>query len=944
MNFVNRHIGPSEEDRQAMLKILKVATLDSLIDQTIPKQILHRPKLDLPKALSEADFLARAKEIATKNKVAKSFIGMGYYDCLTPTVILRNILENPGWYTAYTPYQAEISQGRMEALLNFQTMVMDLTGMAIANASLLDEGTAVAEAMALCHSASKRKNANTLFVDENIFPQSLEILKTRAEPMGLQIKVGQAAAFQGDDQTFAIVLQYPGANGAITDIAPIIERAHKSQILSVVATDLLALTLLKSPGEMGADVVVGSAQRFGVPMGYGGPHAAFLATRDDFKRLIPGRIIGVSKDNEERPALRLALQTREQHIRRDKATSNICTAQVLLAVMASMYAVYHGPEGLKNISLNVHSLASRFASGLKSLGLKLISDSFFDTVQVQLPGASADVIQAQAEARGFNLGRAGKDILNIAWDEAKSDVDVDDVLQVFAAVTGGKFKTNEGTRIPASQKRTTEFLKEAVFRSHHSETEMLRYIHRLEQKDLALNQSMIPLGSCTMKLNGTSEMIPVTWPEFGRMHPFAPLEQAQGYMELIAQLEQWLCEITGFAAFSLQPNAGSQGEYAGLLVIREYLKSKGQQHRNICLIPSSAHGTNPASAAMAGFKVAVVLCDDKGNIDIADLKQKAEDHKNDLAALMVTYPSTHGVFEEAITEICSIIHSHGGQVYMDGANMNAMVGLCQPGKFGADVSHLNLHKTFCIPHGGGGPGVGPIGVGEHLKPFLPKHSVIEASGPKTGISAVSAAPWGSASILPISWGYLAMMGGPGLRLATETAILNANYITAQLTPHYPLLYSNKNGRVAHECILDVRPFKVTSGITVDDIAKRLMDYGFHAPTMSFPVPGTLMIEPTESESKEELDRFIEAMIQIRKEIAEIEKGQMDPEDNVLKNAPHPVDRLLKDDWKHPYSREKAAYPLPWIKHRKFWPTVGRVDNAFGDKNLVCSCLPLEAYQ
>jgi glycine dehydrogenase len=944
MNFVNRHIGPSEEDRKAMLGAIKAGSLDTLIDQTIPKRILGRPKLDLPQALSEAEFLERARDIAGKNKIAKSFIGCGYYDTLTPTVILRNILENPGWYTAYTPYQAEISQGRMEALLNFQTMVMDLTAMTIANASLLDEATAVAEGMTLCHSASKKKGANTIFVDENIFPQSLEVLLTRAEPLGITVVVGKAQDFKADDRTFAIILQYPGANGAVTDIEPVIKHAQEAQVLSIVSTDLLALTILKPPGEMGADVVVGSAQRFGVPMGFGGPHAAFLATRDEYKRLIPGRIIGVSKDCEDRPALRLALQTREQHIRRDKATSNICTAQVLLAVMASMYAVYHGPDGLKKIASRVHKLASRFASGLKSLGLTLVSENFFDTIQVKVAAATADAIQAQAEEKGFNLGRVGREILNISWDEAKSETDAEDLLQVFASIMGGKVKTQDDERLPSKLKRTSEFLKGAVFNTHHSETEMLRYLHRLEQKDLALNQSMIPLGSCTMKLNATSEMIPVTWPEFGRMHPFAPLEQAQGYLEMIAQLEQWLCEITGFAAFSLQPNAGSQGEYTGLLVIREYLKSLGQSRRNVCLIPSSAHGTNPASAAMAGFKVAVVSCDDKGNVDLKDLAAKAEEHKDDLAALMVTYPSTHGVFEEGISEICDIVHKHGGQVYMDGANMNAMVGLCQPGKFGADVSHLNLHKTFCIPHGGGGPGVGPIGVAEHLKPFLPKHGLVAASGPKTGISAVSAAPWGSASILPISWAYLAMMGGPGLKLATETAILNANYITAKLAPHYPLVYANANGRVAHECILDMRPLKATSGITVDDIAKRLMDYGFHAPTMSFPVPGTLMIEPTESEPKEELDRFIEAMIQIRQEIAEIERGQADREDNVLKNAPHPVERLLKDDWKHSYSREKAAYPLPWIRHRKFWPSVGRIDNAYGDKNLVCSCLPLEAYQ
>lgn len=944
MNFARRHIGPSEQDRQDMLAILKVSSLDQLIEQTIPRAILHRPDLDLPCALSESEFLDRAGEIASKNKVFKSFLGQGYYDTFTPSVILRNIMENPGWYTAYTPYQAEISQGRMEALLNFQTMVMDLTAMSMANASLLDEGTAAAEAMHLCFSATKKKNARALFVDENIFPQTLEVLKTRALPLGLEIRVGRASAFKPQEDVFALLIQYPGANGRIDDIEPLLKTAHGAGVMSIVVSDLLALCVLKPPGEMGADVVVGSAQRFGVPMGYGGPHAAFLATKDEFKRLIPGRIIGVSKDNDGRPALRLALQTREQHIRRDKATSNICTAQVLLAVMASMYAVYHGPTGLKSMALRVHSLASRFASGMKSLGAQLVAENFFDTVRVELSKGAADLFQAEAHAHGFNVGRPTANTLHLSWDETKTDADLDELLQIAAKLVGGSVQVQDEIRIPKNLSRQSAMLTGAVFNSHHSETEMLRYIHRLELKDLALNHSMIPLGSCTMKLNAASEMIPVTWPKFGRLHPFAPLDQAMGYREMITQLEKWLCELTGFAAFSLQPNAGSQGEYAGLLVILEYLKSKGQGHRKVCLIPSSAHGTNPASAALAGMPVVVVQCDDRGNIDLKDLRAKAEAHRQDLAALMVTYPSTHGVFEESIVEICSIVHEFGGQVYMDGANMNALVGLCQPCRFGVDVSHLNLHKTFCIPHGGGGPGVGPIGVAAHLKPFLPKHSVINEAGPSTGISAVSAAPWGSASILPISWAYLAMMGAPGLKLASETAILNANYIAQKLAPHYPLLYTNTQGRVAHECILDLRPLKDSSGVTVDDVAKRLMDYGFHAPTMSFPVPGTLMVEPTESESKAELDRFIEAMIEIRKEIKEIETGKIDRNDNVLKNAPHPLENLLTEKWSHPYTREKAAYPLPWLRQRKFWTSVSRVDNAFGDKNLVCSCLPLEAYQ
>ncbi len=947
MDFVSRHIGPRTKDQQEMLKTLGLTKMDELIEQTIPESILHRPKMDLPAALSEAQFLSRAKEVAGKNQVLKSFIGQGYYDCHTPTVILRNILENPGWYTAYTPYQAEISQGRMEALLNFQTMIMDLTGLPIANASLLDEGTAAAEAMSLCQAACKKKSARKMFVSEDVFPQTLEVLRTRATPLDIEIAVGPLALFDGGEDYFALFLQYPGASGSIAVSTEAISKAKSTSTLVIAACDLLSLCLIKPPGELGADIAIGSAQRFGVPMGFGGPHAGFMATKEEFKRQIPGRIIGVSKDAEGAPALRLALQTREQHIRREKATSNICTAQVLLAVMASMYAVYHGSEGLKRIAQDVHLLASLFANQMKRLGLRLVSEMFFDTVQVLVPEGNADAIQAQAAAQGMNLGRPKANVLQISFDEAKTEGDVELLTQIFAATVGSSKasdSTQGGTHIPESMYRSSAFLQGAVFNSYQSETEMLRYIHRLEMKDLALNQAMIPLGSCTMKLNATSEMIPVTWPEFGKIHPFAPLEQAGGYLELIGQLEHWLCEITGFKAFSLQPNAGSQGEYAGLLVVRKYLESQGQSHRNVCLIPSSAHGTNPASAVMAGFKVVVVNCDDHGNIQLDDLKAKAELHKNDLAVLMVTYPSTHGVFEESIVQICDLIHNYGGQVYMDGANMNALVGLCQPGQFGVDVSHLNLHKTFCIPHGGGGPGVGPIGVREHLAPFLPTHSLVPACGPKEGITAIAAAPWGSASILPISWAYMAMMGSDGLRKASEVAILSANYIAKRLSPHFPTLYSNHNGRVAHECIIDLRHLKDSAGVTVDDVAKRLMDYGFHAPTMSWPVPGTLMIEPTESESKEELDRFIDALIQIRAEIAEIESGKADRENNVLKNAPHPVTRLTKEDWPYPYSREKAAYPLPWVVQRKFWPAVGRVDNAYGDKNLVCSCAPLEAYQ
>lgn len=943
MEFRRRHIGPSPEDQVAMLSELGLESLDELVKATVPASILSSRPLDLPKALSEEEFLSQAKEVAKTNQVFKSYIGQGYYDCQTPNVILRNILENPGWYTAYTPYQAEISQGRMEALLNFQTMISDLTGLPIANASLLDEGTAVAEGMTLALSTLKQKNSKTILVDQNIFSQSLEVLQTRADAIGVQVRVGAVKDLLNSGDGFALVIQYPAANGALENIEPLIAQAKSKGLVSIVASDLLALCLVKSPGEMGADIVVGSAQRFGVPMGFGGPHAAFLSTREEFKRQIPGRIIGVSRDVDGKPALRLALQTREQHIRREKATSNICTAQVLLAVMASMYAVYHGPKGLKSIAQQVNQKAQKFATQLKAWGYRTVSSTFFDTIQIQLSPAEADQIQKKAVSLGINLGRSNADLLQIAFDEAKSDADLQELQEVFAKGKTSSEETSSTSSIPKELERRTPYLTEKVFHLYHSETEMLRYMHRLETKDLALNQAMIPLGSCTMKLNATAEMIPVTWPEFARLHPFAPLDQAKGYLTMIRELERWLCEITGFAAFSLQPNAGSQGEYAGLLVIKNYFLSKGEDHRQICLIPSSAHGTNPASAVMAGMKVVVVACDDHGNIDVTDLKTKVQSHAHELAALMVTYPSTHGVFEESIKEICDIVHRVGGQVYMDGANMNAQVGLCRPGEFGADVSHLNLHKTFCIPHGGGGPGVGPIGVAKHLAPFLPSHQLAPECGPQNGSTAVSAAPWGSASILPISWAYIAMMG-QSLKEATQVAILNANYIAKKLAKHYPTLYSNKKGFVAHECILDLRNLKDLAGVTVDDVAKRLMDYGFHAPTMSWPVAGTLMVEPTESESKAEMDRFIDAMIQIRKEISDIEKGAQPREDNLLRNAPHTLDRLLKSDWSHPYSREEAAFPLPILRGRKFWPAVARVDNAFGDKNLVCTCAPLEAYQ
>jgi glycine dehydrogenase len=945
-NFAQRHIGPNAEEIQQMLQVLGLNTVDDLIEKTVPQGIRLNQTLNLPAPQSEYAGLAKLKQIAAKNQVYRSYIGMGYYDCITPPVIQRNILENPGWYTAYTPYQPEIAQGRLEALLNFQTMIIDLTGLEIANASLLDEGTATAEAMSLSYGICKNK-ANSFFVSQECHPQTIDVLLTRAKPLGINIIIGDHQTFDFAEPIFGAVLQYPASDGTIYDYRHFIDKAHAVGALVTVAADPLSLTVLTPPGELGADIAVGSTQRFGIPLGFGGPHAAYFATKEEYKRSVPGRIVGVSKDVNGKPALRLALQTREQHIRREKATSNICTAQVLLAVMASMYAVYHGPEGLKAIAQNIHQLTATLASGLQKLGYKISSESFFDTLRVELGSTSLEAILAAANARNINLRIFDDTAVGISLDETTTTADLIDLWQVFAQKDELPFTVEELTANDSSHlllPRQSAYLTHPVFNRYHSETELLRYLHQLETKDLSLTTSMIPLGSCTMKLNATAEMIPVTWAEFGNIHPFAPSDQTRGYQILFQQLEAWLAEITGFAGISLQPNAGSQGEYAGLLVIRDYHESRGEGHRNVCLIPQSAHGTNPASAVMCGMKVVGVACDSQGNIDVEDLKAKAEKHSHELAALMVTYPSTHGVFEEAIQEICAVIHTHGGQVYMDGANMNAQVGLCRPGDIGADVCHLNLHKTFCIPHGGGGPGMGPIGVASHLVPFLPGHSVIpiQKNHPKSS-GAVSAAPWGSASILVISWMYIAMMGAAGLTEATKVAILNANYIAKRLESYYPVLYKGKNGLVAHECILDLRSLKKSAGIEIDDVAKRLMDYGFHAPTVSWPVGGTIMVEPTESESKQELDRFCNALIAIRQEIAEIEAGKADIEDNLLKNAPHTAESLIVGEWTHPYSREQAAYPAPWTREHKFWPSVGRIDAAFGDRNFVCSCLPMEAY-
>ncbi|MGE8329296.1 aminomethyl-transferring glycine dehydrogenase [Pseudomonas urmiensis] len=939
--FIARHIGPRSADEHAMLATLGFDSLEAMSAAVIPDSIKGTSVLGSSDGQSEADALAALKAIAGKNQLFKSLIGQGYYNTHTPAPILRNLLENPAWYTAYTPYQPEISQGRLEALLNFQTLISDLTGLPIANASLLDEATAAAEAMTFCKRLSKNKGSHAFFASAHCHPQTLDVLRTRAEPLGIDVVVGDERELTDVSAFFGALLQYPASNGDVFDYRELVQRLHAANALVAVAADLLALTLLTPPGEFEADVAIGSAQRFGVPLGFGGPHAAYFATRDAFKRDMPGRLVGVSIDRFGKTALRLAMQTREQHIRREKATSNICTAQVLLANIASMFAVYHGPAGLKRIAERTHALTAILAAGLEQLGAKVVTQAYFDTLTLATGQATA-ALHDKARAQRINLRQIDADHLGLSLDETSTQADVETLWQLFAGDQPvpefAAVAAASASRLPAALLRQSAILEHPVFNRYHSETELMRYLRRLADKDLALDRSMIPLGSCTMKLNAASEMIPVTWAEFGNLHPFAPAAQSQGYLQMTTELEAMLCAATGYDAVSLQPNAGSQGEYAGLLAIRAYHRSRGEAHRNICLIPSSAHGTNPATAHMAGMRVVVTACDARGNVDIDDLRAKALEHREQLAAIMITYPSTHGVFEEAIGEICAIIHDNGGQVYIDGANMNAMVGLCAPGKFGGDVSHLNLHKTFCIPHGGGGPGVGPIGVKSHLAPFLPGHAALENTS-----GAVCAAPFGSASILPITWMYIRMMGGAGLTRASQMAILNANYIARRLEEHYPVLYTGGNGLVAHECILDLRPLKDTSGISVDDVAKRLIDFGFHAPTMSFPVAGTLMIEPTESESKEELDRFCEAMIKIREEIRAVETGSLDKDDNPLKNAPHTAAELV-GEWNHGYSREQAVYPLASLIEAKYWPPVGRVDNVFGDRNLVCACPSIESYQ
>ncbi|MBO0940715.1 aminomethyl-transferring glycine dehydrogenase [Acidovorax temperans] len=941
--FLPRHIGIDAADEAHMLSVIGEASRRALIDSIVPRSIARTQAMDLPPATTEAAALAELKAIAGKNQLLKSFIGQGYYGTHTPGVILRNILENPAWYTAYTPYQAEISQGRMEALVNFQTMVCDLTGMPIANASMLDEATAAAEAMTLARRSVKSKS-NVFVVAGDAHPQTIEVIQTRAKPLGLEVRLANSAEEWNtllDGDYFAVLAQYPATSGRIDDLRADVEKAHAKQAAFIVAADLLALTLITPPGEQGADIVVGTTQRFGMPMGAGGPHAAYMACRDEFKRSMPGRLVGVSVDVHGKPAYRLALQTREQHIRREKATSNICTAQVLPAVIASMYAVYHGPEGLKRIAQRVASYTAILAQGLKQLGAPVREQASFDTLSLHT-GAATKSIAARAVSMGANLRIYFEEYLCISLDETTTRADIELLWKVFAKEgqqlpTFDAFENGVESLIPAALRRTSSYLTHPVFNTHHSETGMLRYIRALSDKDLALDRSMIPLGSCTMKLNATSEMIPITWPEFANVHPFAPADQQQGYKELDELLRAWLCQATGYAGISLQPNAGSQGEYAGLLAIKGYHESRGEGHRNICLIPSSAHGTNPASAQMVGMQVVVTKCDDNGNVDMADLKAKCEQHSANLAAIMITYPSTHGVFETSVKELCALVHSHGGRVYVDGANMNALVGVAAPGEFGGDVSHLNLHKTFCIPHGGGGPGVGPVCVVEDLVPFLPGH---DTGGVKGGVGAVSAAPLGNAAVLPISWMYIRMMGAEGLKAATETAILSANYISARLKDHYPTLYASENGHVAHECILDLRQLKDTSGVMAEDVAKRLIDYGFHAPTLSFPVPNTLMVEPTESETLFELDRFIDAMIAIREEIRQIENGQLPQDNNPLKNAPHTAESLLGTEWNRPYTREAAAYPVAALRQSKYWSPVGRVDNVYGDRNLFCSCLPV----
>ncbi|WP_440888286.1 aminomethyl-transferring glycine dehydrogenase [Vibrio sp. WZ-1] len=940
--FVARHNGPNKSDQQKMLEAINAVSLDALIDETVPAQIRLEQPMSLAEAKSEADMLAAMRKFADQNQVKRTFIGQGYYNTFTPNVILRNVMENPGWYTAYTPYQPEISQGRLEALLNYQQMVMDLTGMEIANASLLDEATAAAEAMTLCKRAGKSKS-NVFFVADDVHPQTIEVVKTRAKFIGFEVLVGSLESLPEQD-VFGALVQYPGTTGEVRDLTDIIAKAQANKTLVTVATDLLASALLKPAGEMGADVAIGSAQRFGVPMGYGGPHAAFMATRDKHKRTMPGRVIGVSIDTNGNQALRMAMQTREQHIRREKATSNICTAQALLANMASFYAVYHGAEGLRTIARRTHHMTAILAAGLTKGGFELAHNSFFDTITINT-GAQTEDLYAKALAADINLRKLGTQ-LGVSFDETTTVADVEALFAVFGvkeevAALSTEIAGNEFAAIPEALRRTTEYLTHPVFNTHHSETQMMRYLKQLENKDFSLTHGMIPLGSCTMKLNAAAEMIPVTWPEFGSIHPFAPAEQAAGYAALAKDLKEKLCEITGYDAFSLQPNSGASGEYAGLIAIQRYHESRGEGHRNVCLIPSSAHGTNPATASMVSMKVVVVKCDEEGNIDIDDLAAKIEKHKDNLSSIMITYPSTHGVYEEQVKEVCEMVHAAGGQVYLDGANMNAQVGLTTPGFIGSDVSHLNLHKTFCIPHGGGGPGMGPIGVKSHLAPFLPGH--IENGADGEGF-AVSAADMGSASILPISWAYIAMMGEAGLTDATKVAILNANYVMETLRPHYPVLYRGTNGRVAHECIIDIRPLKEETGISEEDIAKRLMDYGFHAPTMSFPVAGTLMVEPTESEDLEELDRFCDAMIAIREEMAKVKNGEWPLDNNPLVNAPHTQVDLAKEEWDRPYSRELGCFPSKATKSWKYWPTVNRVDNVYGDRNLICSCPSIDNYE
>ena len=966
-SFARRHIGPNEDEVAAMLSELGFESLEALIDAAVPKNIRLNRSLNLPEAKSEIEALAELRAIAKKNKVVRSFIGTGYYDCITPPVIQRNILENPGWYTAYTPYQAEIAQGRLEALLNFQQMIIDLTALDIANASLLDEATAAAEAMSLCHAVVP--NRNTFFVAYDCHPQTIAVVQTRAKPLGIEIKIGDHSNFKFDETVFGALIQYPATDGAIYDYSDLVSRVHDAGALVTAAADILALTLLKPPGEFGADVAVGNTQRFGVPLGFGGPHAAYFATRDEFKRHMPGRLVGVSHDAEGHAAYRLALQTREQHIRRDKATSNICTAQVLLAVIASMYAVYHGPKGVRAIAERVHRLASQFAEGLRALGCTITHENFFDTLRVEVE--SSEVILEHAAKAGCNLRALGPRAVGVSFDETTTSRDIELLMSIFRGTSVRDLADDDvgepPIRIPQSAIRNSQFLTHPIFNTHDTETEMLRYLKKLESRDLSLTTSMIPLGSCTMKLNATAEMLPISWPEISKLHPFAPAEQATGYKKVCEQLEDWLGEITGFAAVSLQPNAGSQGEFAGLLAIREYHAFRGESHRNVCLIPTSAHGTNPASAVMAGFKVVSVACLKDGDIDVADLRAKADEHERDLAALMVTYPSTHGVFEPTIREICDIVHAHGGQVFLDGANMNAQCGLCRPGDYGADVCHLNLHKTFCIPHGGGGPGVGPIGVAEHLASYLPREFVLDpttgkvlfgegdhgqrpplGSGSNYHVGGgkggnVAAAAYGSASILTITWMYIRMMGAGGLKRASEVAILNANYVAKLLEPYFRVLFKGKHGLVAHECIIDLRQWK-SAGIEVEDVAKRLMDYGFHAPTVSWPVAGTMMIEPTESEPKHELDRFCDAMISIHGEMEAIAAGKQHRQNNLLKNAPHTARQIASDKWEHPYSREQAAFPASWTREHKFWPAVARIDNVYGDRNLFCSCPPVEEFE